>query len=95
MKTIKAKAGQNIYDIALENYGTAEAAGEIMMLNEELKNDPRALTALGYNALDMGTDFYLDVALKPGSQVVIDPDNYPVNPNTMRSLENEITTYEY
>ena len=45
MKTITVKARQTVYDIALEQYGTCEAVGEILALNPDVGNDPAALAA--------------------------------------------------
>ena len=47
MTTATVKARQTVYDIALEQYGTCEAVGEILALNPQIANDPEALVQLG------------------------------------------------
>ena len=46
MTTATVKARQTVYDIALEQYGTCEAVGEILALNPQIANDPEALVQL-------------------------------------------------
>ena len=92
MKTITAKANQTVYDIALEQYGTIEALGEIMTNNPGLRNDPAAVIAL---ELAPGPDgFYLTVPLLPGSSVAIDTDSILIRRNTVRELTEDITTFD-
>ena len=50
MTTATVKARQTVYDIALEQYGTCEAVGEILALNPQIANDPEALVQLGSTA---------------------------------------------
>ena len=93
MKTVTAKANQTVFDMALEQYGTAEAVSEIAGNNPELKNDPDALVALGIDPLyDSG--FYFDVAITPGAAVKIDTNSKLIRSNTVRELTNEITTFD-
>ena len=92
MKTVTAKPNQTIFDIAIEQYGTAEAVSEIIGNNPELKNAPEALITLGIDPLyDKG--FYFDAAILPGTPVKIDTNSQLIRSNTLRELNNEITTY--
>lgn len=93
MKTVTVKKNQTVYDIALEQYGTCEAVGELLHNNPDLRNDPEALAAQG---IDGVTDsaFYLDVALQPGTQVAADSDSPLTERLTVRELNTEITTYQ-
>ena len=43
MKTIEVENDQLLLDIALQQYGTAEAISEIIFNNPDLKNDPSAV----------------------------------------------------
>ena len=78
MTTATVKARQTVYDIALEQYGTCEAVGEILVLNPQIE-----------------TVFYLDVAVAPGTQLRIDDESGLMRKNTLKELENDITTYRY
>ncbi len=95
MKTIKVEQNQTIYDIALEQYGNVEAAGEIMVNNPALRNDPAALAALGVDAT--GDDgFWVDVSLSPGTAILInDTDSPLMRPAILKDLAGEeITTFD-
>lgn len=93
MKTVTVKKNQTVYDIALEQYGTCEAVGELLHNNPDLRNDPEALAAQG---IDGVTDsaFYLDVALQPGTQVIVDTDSSLMERLVVKELTSQITTYE-
>lgn len=93
MKTITVKPGQTLFDVAIEQYGTCEALGELLALNPSLRNDPSALSALGIDALSDG-GFYLDAALPPGSAVEIDPESRLKRNSTLRELTEEVTTFD-
>jgi len=93
MKRIKAKPRQTVFDIALEQYGTADAVEEILRNNSVLVNDPAALIALGIEAIGQ-TDFYPDIALAPGSVVLIDGNSLLRQPNTLKELTDDITTFD-
>jgi FMN phosphatase YigB (HAD superfamily) len=94
MKTVKAKPNQTIYDVALEQYGNDEAAGEIMTNNPGLRNDPAALAALGINAIE-DDGFYMDAALLVGTAIRIDTDSPLVRPLVLKELAGEeITTFD-
>lgn len=94
MKTATVKARQTVYDIAIEQYGTCEAVGEIIALNPQIANDPEALVQLGIDSLgEVG--FYLDVAVAPGAQLHIDDESDLMRKNTLKELESDITTYRY
>ena len=93
MKTINVKPNQTIFDIAIEQYGTAEAVSEIIDNNPELENDPDALVALGVDPIyDKG--FYFDVAIMPDIAVKTDKNSKLIRDNTIRELNNEITTFD-
>lgn len=93
MKTIKAKPNQTVFDIAIEQYGTCEAVGEILANNPSLSNDVAALTALGIEAVGE-TDFYPDVALDPGADVLIDTASLLMRAAVVKEIKRDITTYE-
>jgi hypothetical protein len=94
MKTITVKARQTVYDIALEQYGTCEAVGEILALNPDVGNDPAALAAQGIDSVSE-TGFYLDVAVDKGAQLRIDDDSTLMRKNVLKEITSEITTYQY
>lgn len=94
MKTVTVKRNQTLYDIALEQYGTCEAIGEILDLNPQLTNDPAALCATRIDSM-RDTAFYIDTALEPGTQLLIDEDSPRIRKSTLRELTNDITTYRY
>lgn len=95
MQTMKITADRNqtVYDIAARWYGTAEAVGQLLVDNPELKNDPIALAACGINVLDNDA-FYVDVALCPGTEIEIDTDSKLVRQMVVKQLQNDITTYD-
>lgn len=94
MTTITVKARQTVYDIALEQYGTCEAVGEILALNPEITNDPAALTQKEIDSIGE-TGFYLDVAVEPGTQLLVDDDSTLIRKSTLKEITTEITTYHY
>lgn len=94
MKQITVKANQSLRDIALEHYGTLEAMGQIVALNEPvLKNDARALVAIGVDYLQ-DSSFYLDVALEPGLTIQVNNRSDIIDKNIIRELKTEQTKYE-
>lgn len=93
MKTAIVADNQNIYDIALQYYGNVEAAFEIRRNNPALRNDPNTLNAIGVDSVtDLG--FYLDVAVAPGSSILIDTDSKLYNTKVVKELNKSITTYQ-
>lgn len=94
MTTATVKARQTVYDIALEQYGTCEAVGELLALNPQITNDPEALVQLGIDSISE-TGFYLDVAVAPGAQLYIDDDSDLMRKNTLKEITTDITTYQY
>lgn len=94
MTTITVKARQTVYDIAIEQYGTCEAAGEILVLNPEIANDPAALTLKGIDSI-AEKGFYLDVAVAPGMRLYIDDQSDLMRKGTIKELTTDITTYHY
>lgn len=93
MKTITVKPNQTIYDIAVEQYGTVGALGELLSLNPGLRNDPEALVALGIDPLSF-TDFRLDAAVEKGLQITVDDDSPLRKPAVINDLNREVTTYD-
>lgn len=95
MLQIIIKANQSLRDIAITHYGTLEAIGEIVTLNEAiLKNDPKALVDLGIDYLHDHA-LYLDVALAPGIIIEVNDRGRTVDQNIIRDLTTEQTKYEY
>nr|DAN20593.1 MAG TPA: hypothetical protein [Caudoviricetes sp.] len=95
MKKITVKENQTIYDIAIEQYGTCEAVGEILFDNSELLNDEQAKRDLGIDPIN-DKAFYFDIALKRGYTLLIDTDSCLVKKNILRDIMNkEITTFDY
>lgn len=94
MKTVTVKRNQTLYDIALEQYGTCEAVGEILSLNPRLTNDPAALCAKGIDSM-RETAFYIDIAVKPGTHLTVDENSTLIRKSTLREITTDITTYRY
>lgn len=93
MKTIKVKPKQTIFDVALEQYGTCEAVGEILMNNPEIANDTKALATLGIEGVD-NIDFHIDVALDASQTIKIDTDSELLRNATIKQIETDITTFD-
>lgn len=89
MKTIEVQDEQILLDIALQYYGTAEAMGEIVANNPDLKNEPSAVVEAGR---ELGS-FYPDIKLAAGSRVLIDDDSRLVRKTVVKKIERNITTY--
>lgn len=95
MKRITIKQNQSLRDIALQHYGTLEALGELVTINEPvLRNDMRALVALGIDYLN-APGFYLDVALEPGLVIEVDEKSRLIDQNIVKELTREQTKYEH
>lgn len=90
MKAVTVKPNQTLFDIALEQYGTAEAIGEIMRNNPDLQNDPVALAKMGLGE----SLFYVDVSLSPGARVLIDDESLRMRPQVVKEIEQDITTFD-
>ena len=93
MTTAIVKNNQTVYDLALEQYGTCEAIGELLNNNPDLRNDSEALAAQGIDGVK-DPALYLYIALQPGLQVVIDNDSPLMECGIVKELSTEITTYE-
>lgn len=93
MKTVKAKDKQTIMDVALEQYGTLEAVGEILANNPGLINDAHSLAALGIDAAST-SDFYPDVMLEAGQSIEIDDSSELIRSNVLRQINSDITTFD-
>ena len=89
MKTIEVKDEQILLDIALQYYGTAEATGEIVANNPDLKNESSAVVEAGR---ELGS-FYPDIKLAIGSRVRIDDDSRLVKKTVVKKINRNITTY--
>lgn len=94
MTTITVRARQTVFDIALEQYGTCEAVGEILALNPDIANDPAALAQMGIDSVSE-TGFYMDAPVDKGMLLRIDEDSPLIRKNVLKELTNEITTYQY
>lgn len=92
MKTITVKPNQTIYDIAVENYGTCEAIGEILKNNPILKNEDNAKTAVGIDAI-ADKSFYFDLPLKADSTLLIDTDSRAIKNSVVREINTDVTTF--
>lgn len=93
MKKVTVKLNQTVYDIAVEQYGTCEAIGEIVANNPELVNDEQAKITAGINPI-RDKDFYFDLALKVGSGILIDTDSRLIKKNILREISKEVTTFD-
>jgi hypothetical protein len=83
MKTITAQENQTLYDLAVKEYGTNEAVGEIFSLNPDIRNEPDA------------DAFYFDLPVAPGSEIRIDNESRTVQKNIVKELlEQQITTWQ-
>lgn len=89
MKTIEVQDEQILLDIALQYYGTAEAMGEIIANNPELKNEPSAVVGSGR---ELGV-FYPDIKLKIGLRIAIDDGSRLVKKTVVKKINRSITTY--
>lgn len=89
MKTIEVENDQLLLDIALQQYGTAEAISEIILNNPDLKNDPSAVVKSGR---ELGS-FYPDIKLAPGSTVQIVDESRLVRKTVVKKIDRSITTY--
>lgn len=78
-----------LLDIALQQYGTAEAIGEIVRNNPDLKNDPSAVVESGR---ELGP-FYPDIKLASGSTVQIDDESRLIRKTVVKKINRSITTY--
>lgn len=93
MKKVTVKPNQTIYDLAASEYGTGEAITEIVTNNPELENDDAAKIATGIDPVS-DKDLYFDLALKPGSIVLINTDSRTLKKNIIREIDKEVTTFE-
>lgn len=84
MRAITTKKGQTIFDIALQEYGNAEAAFQILADNPRLAglND----FPVGY-VVQQESDFDVSHAIKPGVEILI--QDYIEIENTL--IANELT----
>lgn len=89
MKVIEVQDEQQLLDIALQHYGTAEAMGEIMANNPEMKNEPSAVVEAGRS---LGA-FYPDIKLKVGQRISIDDDSRLVKKTVVKKIDRDISTY--
>ena len=78
-----------LLDIAPQQYGTAEAIGEIVRNNPDLKNDPSAVVESGR---ELGP-FYPDIKLASGSTVQIDDESRLIRKTVVKKINRSITTY--
>lgn len=88
MKRIKVKENQTLLDIALEYYANAQAGQEILINNQEIKNEPTAVIAHG----EKFGFFYPDICLQPGIEVRIDEESPLYRKPAQKKME-QVTTY--
>jgi len=89
MKTVKTVDNQIILDFALTWYGTAEAIGEIMTLNPSIRNDSAAMIEAGITP----GDFYPDIKLAIGQDILINDESRMIKPNTVKKIGGTVATY--
>ncbi len=89
MKRVEIVDNQTLLDVAMENYGTAEALGEIFVNNPDLANDMEAMIAAGRTI----TDFHPDIKLAVGSEVVIDSESRLIKKNVVKKIDRSVNTY--
>ena len=94
MKTVKVQPNQNVFDLAVQHYGTVEAVDEILRLNPDLKNEASALDALDINTAGNEVVFQLDAAVKAGFPLKIDETSKNIKKNILKKINQDITTYE-
>lgn len=94
MTKIEVKPNQTIFDIALEQYGTCEAVSEMLRNNPEITNADAAKVALGIDPVK-DRSFYLDLSVRPGLKVAIDPDSRLMRKNVTREIQTDITTFDH
>jgi len=88
MGTVTTENNQTLFDLAVQYYGTVEAAGEILSLNPDIRNDPKG------NNVDI-SDFYFDLPIVAGSRLIIDEKSPLMKKNTVKELQKEqITTWQ-
>lgn len=93
MIRIKVKQNQTLFDIAIEQYGTCEAVEELLRLNPDISNDPRAKIASGIDYI-ADRDFYLDLAVAQGEELIINLDSELRQNTILREIQGiDITTY--
>lgn len=91
---VKTVRNQTIFDVAVKHCGTCDAVAELLDNNPGLRNDPAALAALGVDYVTDG-GFYVDAALLPGQEVVIDTDSQTLKQDIAKELKNkEINTFD-
>ncbi|MCT4638197.1 MAG: hypothetical protein N4A72_10865 [Bacteroidales bacterium] len=77
MKKIKTVDGQNVFDIAVQEYGNVEAAFEVLRLNPHIVSS------------DTDYNYELSKSIKPGVELSIDTDSDLYRPKIKRELENK------
>lgn len=83
---------QTIYDLAIEYYGSAEAVGEILSNNPDIRNDQSALVDLGIDYL-VDNGLYLDVPIAQGATVEINTSSRLCDRQITKQFTQHITTY--
>ena len=83
MKIIKTEDNQTVLDIAMQYYGTAEAIGEIISLNPNLKNAPLEVLNTGYEDVE---SLYLDIKLLENQPVNIDEKSNLMKKNVVKNI---------
>lgn len=89
MKKVKINNNQTLLDVAIEYYGTAEAIGEMLQNNPQIKND---VDALINSARDIN-EFHPDIKLEIGSTLLIDDDSRQVKKIAVKKINRSVNTY--
>lgn len=90
MKTVKVEDNQTILDVAIQHYGTAEAIGEILLLNPNLRSDETELSRAGYDHDVLA----LELKLAVGRSLVVDDESKLQKKNVLKKIDKPVTTYE-
>ena len=85
MKSIKVIKGQNIFDIAVQEYGNIEAAFEIIENNPDLKGENDFPAGFPSNS---SIDFYPSLSINENVGLIINENSSLVN----KKVQSEINT---
>lgn len=89
MRKIEINDNQTLLDVAMEYHGCAEAIGELLLNNPQIKNDIKALI----DAKRTTNEFHPDVKLALGSILFIDDNSRAVKKNVVKKINRSVNTY--